>query len=354
MKNIIIGLITLVIVTLFVGSCNDVVVVSPLGLPQIYKIDIDTASIGDTITISGINFISDDTRYRIYIDSTAYINREECLTWQNNKIIFIIPDSANSGLVKVKRGDTFSDGIMLKIGKLPSIDVVEIPAGKFKMGSETGFSNELPVREVTISQAFYMTKFEISQRIFEIVMGYNPSTYKNLAYPVDSVDWLTAVTFCNNLSKMSGFDTCYRISGSGVIFYENANGWRLPTEAEWEYAARDTTKGDYGGNGFMELMGWFNENSGMKAHPSGFKKPNLYGLYDMHGNLWEHCWDWYQFDYYNSTDNTQIPKGPASGERRIMRGGSWSAGKGYARSSNRNIPEVETYNIGIRLVRTKF
>ncbi len=343
-----------IIMAFAIISCNDETVVSPIGSPLITKISSDSVSIGDTVTILGQFFLGNESRYRVYIDTVAYINREDCLLWQNNQIVFVVPDSAISGLVKIKRDDLYSEGKLLNIANLPKFDVVEIPAGKFLMGSSTGFSNELPEREVSISKAFYMTKFEVSQRLFKSVMKYNPSIDKNLSFPVDSVDWLTAVTFCNEISKLSGLDTCYKISGSGVIFNQNAKGWRLPTEAEWEYAAKDTTKGDYGGNSFLEFMGWFNENSGMKVHNSGFKNANLYGLYDMHGNVWEHCWDWYQFDYYKNNNNTNDPNGPSIGDRRVIKGGSWSSGRGYARSSNRNIPEGKVNNIGLRLVRTKF
>ncbi len=352
MINLYICYICAIMLVLTIVSCNEETVVSPIGSPLITKISSDTVAIGDTVTITGQFFIGNESRYRVYIDTFAYINREECLIWQNNQIKFVVPDSAITGLIKVKRDDIFSEGKLLKIGKIPTFDVVEIPSGKFKMGSETGFSNELPVREVVISKSFLMSKFEVSQRLFKAVMKYNPSIEKNISYPVDSINWLTAVTFCNELSKMSGLDTCYKISGSGVVLNQNANGWRLPTEAEWEYAARDTTIGDYGGNGYLENMGWFNENSGMKVHPSGFKYANLYGLYDMHGNVWEHCWDWYQFDYYIK-GSVLDPTGPLEGDRRVMRGGSWSSGRGYARSSNRNIPEIPVNNIGIRLVRTK-
>ncbi len=180
-------------------------------------------------------------------------------------------------------------------------------------------------------------------------MGNNPSTIKSDMLPVNNVNWLDAVKFCNNLSKMSNLDTAYIISGSLVLWDTLSNGWRLPTEAEWEYACRAGSTGDYHSSS-LNSAGWYSDNSGNNLKPS--KSPNNFGLYDMHGNLWEWCFYFYQDNYYTYIKDTN-PKGPTNGNRRVLRGGAYDQGANYARSANRTIPENLNGNTGIRIVRTK-
>jgi len=217
-----------------------------------------------------------------------------------------------------------------------NIEFVTVAAGEFQMGSTNGYSFEQPVHRVIISKSFQLGKYEITQGQWKAVMGSNPSYFKgddNL--PVEQVSWDDAQAF---MAKLNALNDGYR--------------YRLPTEAEWEYACRAGTTGDYGGTGNLDEMGWYNNNSGSKTHVVGTKKANTWGLYDMHGNVWEWVQDWYSSDYYSSSPLTD-PPGPTSGSGRVGRGGGWGVGAGGCRSAVRNAGwPGGTYDfLGFRLLR---
>ena len=179
-----------------------------------------------------------------------------------------------------------------------------LPAGNFVMGDGSAS------HEVTLTRPFYMGVTEVTQEHYQRVMGANPSKFKGAKNPVETVNWDDAVSFCKKLSEMPK---------------EKAAGreYRLPTEAEWEYACRAGSTTSYSFGDSAELIGeyaWFEENAGNETHPVGEKKPNGWGLYDMHGNVWEWCQDWYA-DY--SPDASTDPHGPNRGTSRVDRGGSW-------------------------------
>jgi formylglycine-generating enzyme required for sulfatase activity len=241
-----------------------------------------------------------------------------------------------------------------------------IPAGTFRMGNITehpeGLVAESPVHEVTITRPFLMARTEVTQAQYEAVMGSNPSHFKGPDLPVERVSWYEAVEFCNELSRQEGLDPCYSGSGSSILCDFTANGYRLPTEAEWEYACRAGTETDfYTGNmthsgsspldPALDRAGWYDGNSGSRTHPVGEKEPNAFGLYDMHGNVSEWCWDWYG-SYASSPAGD--PRGPASGSSRVLRSGSWDYIARYCRSAYRNTtnPVSRSYIFGFRLVRT--
>jgi formylglycine-generating enzyme len=178
------------------------------------------------------------------------------------------------------------------------------------------------------------------------------------------VSWYEAVEFCNELSRQEGLDPCYSGSGASMLCDFTANGYRLPTEAEWEYACRAGTGTDfYTGNmthplsspldPALDHAGWYGGNSGASTHPVGEKEPNAFGLYDMHGNVYEWCWDWYGSGYYASSP-AEDPRGPASGSYRVLRGGSWFGNARICRSANRHgiFPANRSNDSGFRLVRT--
>jgi len=234
---------------------------------------------------------------------------------------------------------------------------VFIKGGTFIMGSpaeETGRNaNEIQHR-VTVS-SFYMARYEVQQADFEEIMGRNPSTTKGFNLPVFNVSWIEAVEYCNKLSQRDGLTPAYTISGSGgnrtATWNRDANGYRLPTEAEWEYACRAGTTTAYTtGETISNDTGWYRDNSGGKLHPSGEKPANALGLYDIHGNVLEWCWDWYgEYSMAHQTD----PVGASKGSNRVKRGGSWGAAAVYARSAYRNYNEPDYRNyIGFRLVRS--
>ncbi len=214
------------------------------------------------------------------------------------------------------------------------IPMVLIPGGEFVMGSSRGEDDERPPHKVRI-RAFYMDKYEVTQESFTALMGRNPSKWKGPKRPVEQVSWIAAVKYCNMRSLKDGLQPCYDLKTLACNF--DATGYRLPTEAEWEYACRAGTTAAYSfGDDARKLpaYAWFKANAGRGTHPVGLKAPNPWGLYDMHGNVWEWCNDFYAEDYYASSP-AEDPKGPASGEERVLRGGGWSADASGCRSSAR-------------------
>lgn len=216
-------------------------------------------------------------------------------------------------------------------------NMVRIPEGTFQMGSENGDEDEKPVHPVKLSP-FYISRTPITQAQYEAVMGTNPSHFKGQDNPVDSVSWNDAMAFCEKLSSKS----------------KNGEKFTLPTEAQWEYACRagSTAKFCYGDD--AEQLGeyaWYDQNSEGQTHPVGEKAPNAWGLYDMHGSVWEWCLDWYG-EY--PTDPVTDPRGPESGDSRVLRGGSWCYLPYYCRSAYRNcnIPDLRRNNVGFRVART--
>ncbi|MBI4749442.1 MAG: SUMF1/EgtB/PvdO family nonheme iron enzyme [Acidobacteria bacterium] len=212
------------------------------------------------------------------------------------------------------------------------IEFVLIPAGEFQMGS-TQFGDEKPVHKVKICQPFYLGKYQVTQAQWQAVMGSNPSYFKGEDLPVENVSW----------DKVQRFIKALNGRGDGP--------YQLPTEAQWEYACRAGTTGDYAGN--LDEMCWYEGNSESKTHPVGQKKPNGWGLYDMHGNVWEWCQDWYD-NGYSAKSAGSDPKGPSDGSARVYRGGSWFYTAIYCRSANRarNTPGTRNNDLGFRLVRT--
>jgi formylglycine-generating enzyme required for sulfatase activity len=210
------------------------------------------------------------------------------------------------------------------------LQMVYAPGGTFLMGSplsETGRDNdEGPQGNATVPN-FYMSKYEVTQAQYRAVIGTNPASFKGDDLPVDSVSWNDAVEFCRKLSRTSGRE------------------YRLPTEAEWEYASRAGTTGPYAGN--PDALTWYDANSGSRTHPVGQKQPNGFGLYDMNGNVWEWCQSKYKPYPYNATDGREDLQGT---EVRVLRGGSWESSAKSCRSAYRRrvIPDVRS--IGFRIV----
>ena len=213
-------------------------------------------------------------------------------------------------------------------GQQPTVPegFARIEGGTFIMGSsanERGRNDNEIQHRVTVT-SFYMSIYEVQQADYEEIMGANPSYIKGFNLPVTNVSWFDAIEYCNRLSQREGLTPAYTISGSGdnrtVTWNRNANGYRLPTEAEWEYACRAGTTTAYNtGAEINDSTGWYNANSGNRTHPVGEKPANAWGLYDMHGNVTEWCWDW--FGAY-STANQTDPVGASSGSFRVRRGGS--------------------------------
>ena len=233
---------------------------------------------------------------------------------------------------------------------------VLVEGGTFRMGSpsnEAGrYDDEGPQHSVTVG-SFYMKATEVTQKEWRAVMGSNPSRFKGDNHPVEKVSWYDVVKYCNALSKKEGRTPVYRINGNSVTANWSADGYRLPTEAEWEYAARGgkNSRGyKYSGSNSVGSVGWYDDNSGSKTHPVGQKQANELGLYDMSGNVREWCWDW-SGDY--SSGSQSDPRGPSSGSNRVGRGGSWGNSGRRLRSASRFSYSLggSGFNLGFRPVR---
>ncbi|MCL2444278.1 MAG: formylglycine-generating enzyme family protein [Treponema sp.] len=238
----------------------------------------------------------------------------------------------------------------------PAPGFVRINGGTFTMGSpanEARRESDEIQRQVTIS-SFQMSRYPVTQREYQEVMGTNPSHFRGDNLPVEMVSWFDAIEYCNRRSQREGLTPAYTISGSGdnrtVTWNRNANGYRLPTEAEWEYACRAGTTTPWNtGTSITTDQANYNNVIG-RTTPVDRYPANRWGLYDMHGNVWEWCWDLY--GPYASGAQTN-PTGAVSGDYRVLRGGSWILSVEYARSAFRNVdgPYYRDDFLGFRLAR---
>ncbi|MCI5210012.1 MAG: formylglycine-generating enzyme family protein [Candidatus Electrothrix sp. ATG2] len=224
-----------------------------------------------------------------------------------------------------RQGDIMTD-------EMSGMEFIYIPQGCFMMGSDE-HKNDGPTHEVCLD-AFWMGKYQVTQGQWKQLMGNNPAGFKNGdSYPVEQVSWENAQKFIVELNKKTG------------------KNYRLPTEAEWEYAGRAKSSYKYSGGNDVDAVAWYDDNSGDATHPVGQKKANAFGLYDMSGNVCEWCSDWFDKKYYASSPKNN-PTGPASGTYRVFRGGSYCDGSLNCRSvyRYRYHPETVLDLIGLRLV----
>jgi formylglycine-generating enzyme required for sulfatase activity len=210
--------------------------------------------------------------------------------------------------------------------------MVQIKGGKFIMGDKDEV--DAPLHEVVVS-SFAMDRNLVTQEQFQKLMGTNPSRWKGDKNPVEQLRWSDAVRFCNKRSEAEGLQPCYDLTTMKCNY--EANGYRLPTEAEWEYACRaGTTTAFFFGDNPAKLgdYAWFEKNSGGRPRPVGQKQPNPWGLYDMVGNVWEWCNDFYKVDYYQESPR-ENPRGPSEGQNKVLRGGAWRFSAENSRSGYR-------------------
>ncbi len=203
------------------------------------------------------------------------------------------------------------------------VNMVKVPAGTFKMGNAKGKADAKKVHDVTID-AFYMDTTEVTQEEYMRLMEYNPAKFRGENLPVERTRWIDAAKYCNLRSAEEGLTPFYNLENNTVN--KDANGYRLPTEAEWEYAAKAGTDTKYYfGDDEAELLnnGWVRNNSAESTHPVSTKPANAFGLFDLYGNVAEWCHDWYGVKYYEESP-TENPTGPEEGKKRVLRGGSWS------------------------------
>ena len=248
-------------------------------------------------------------------------------------------------------------------GAEASFTMVSLPAGSFSMGSpddepEAG-DREKPQHTVSLSHAFQLGRVPVTHQLWQAVVGSNPSDFKGSdQLPVEQVSWFDCIRFCNALSQKCGLKPAYNIRGNedpNPRWDRTAAGFRLPTEAEWEYAGRagQGSRYRYTGSDSIDEVAWYKGNSGARPHPVGQKSPNAWGLHDMSGNVWEWCWDWYAEDAYQAEPRVD-PVGPQLSSERAYRGGSWRYGPRFARLASRgkNPPTDRRIILGLRLART--
>jgi formylglycine-generating enzyme required for sulfatase activity len=212
------------------------------------------------------------------------------------------------------------------------IEMVRIPGGRFMMGDKDEV--DATPHEVVVNP-FYIDKHLVTQEQYQKLMGDNPARWKGPKNPIEQVRWSDGVKFCNARSLAEGLQSCYDLKTWQCDF--GANGYRLPTEAEWECACRAGTQTAYFfGNDASRLTdyAWFDKNSGGHPQPTGQKKPNPWGLYDMVGNVWQWCNDFYKVDYYQGSPQ-ENPRGPKEGENKVVRGGAWKFSGDNCRSGYR-------------------
>lgn len=222
--------------------------------------------------------------------------------------------------------------------------LVRIPGGTFMMGDvqEGRF-------EVTVD-TFLMDMYPVTQSLYQEVIGKNPSVFEGDNRPVETVFWLDAVKFCNRLSERLKFEPVYNLGPGGLACGKDKNGFRLPTEAEWEYACRAGTTGARYGP--VDEIAWYGKNSELSTQPVGRKKPNYFSLYDMIGNVWEWVWDWY---HAYPSEPMKNPSGPDEVSNRVQRGGGWLTDARFCRSAFRSIVMSDYHradDLGFRLTRS--
>ena len=259
--------------------------------------------------------------------------------------------------------------------------LIYVHGGTFTMGDTRGGLTylEQPTHTVILN-SFYLAKYPVTQAEYTAVMNSHPAFHYGAgdSYPVYGLRWYSALQYCNLRSINEGLSPVYTISGStdpadwgavptdyntvynapwnAAICNWTANGYRLPTEAEWEYAARGAANNPdylYSGSDDLNAVGWYLANSGNSSHPVGSKSPNALGLYDMSGNLYEWCWDWWDQYYYSSSPSNN-PKGPNSGLSRAKRGGYWGQDANFSRVARRSAfdPYRTAHYIGFRVCRS--
>jgi formylglycine-generating enzyme required for sulfatase activity len=215
--------------------------------------------------------------------------------------------------------------------------MVKVPSGEIALRDD-----RKKTKWIAEIEAFSLSQYQVTQALYFEITQKSPSTFEGDRHPVEGVSWYDAIYFCNLLSKKSGFKQCYLIDNEGqeVSLNSQADGYRLPTDAEWEYACRAGTRAVR--HGELDDIAWYKENSEHKTHEVGLKDPNSWGLYDMLGNVWEWCWDIYDKEVY--------------GPYRVFRGGGWyDAARGcLASNRRRSHPTFAIDDLGFRVARSVY
>jgi formylglycine-generating enzyme required for sulfatase activity len=291
----------------------------------------EDAEINLTLTIKGKTYTMDKLHLEGDVGKTK--------TGRGKKIYWNVLQDFPRGLSTRVEWDLSAGGGKIVKDPATGMELVFVKGGCYQMGDTFGDGeyDEKPVHEVCVDD-FYIGKYEVTQGQWKQIMGNNPSYFKNCGddCPVEQVSWNDAQKFINRLNQKSG------------------GKYRLPTEAEWEYAARSGGKNEkYSGGNDVDSVAWHNSNSNSKTHSVGQKQPNGLGIYDMSGNVWEWVSDWYDGGYYKNSPRNN-PTGPNSGSNRVFRGGRWNSHAGNVRAANRlfYIPAYRVDILGFRLLST--
>ncbi|MBN2858520.1 MAG: SUMF1/EgtB/PvdO family nonheme iron enzyme [Candidatus Delongbacteria bacterium] len=261
-----------------------------------------------------------------------------------NYKVFTKGYKTETGIVEVQAGKALNRKVSLERGAEIGGQYVHVKGGSFRMGNNGSFDGS-PVRNVHVND-YSIGRYEVTQAEWDFVMDSNGCCFSGDSLPVENVSWIQAVEFCNRLSEIEGLQQCYRISDDDITCNFNANGYRLPTEAEWEYAAKggkQSSVSKSGVSGRCLCDGPVNV---------GCTAPNGLGIYDMSGNVYEWCWDWYGL-YPDSSESD--PSGPENGRLRVARGGSWLSSEKNCEVNFRNMFEpAHNYSfVGFRIVKRK-
>ncbi|MDR1867743.1 MAG: formylglycine-generating enzyme family protein [Treponema sp.] len=234
-------------------------------------------------------------------------------------------------------------------------EFITIQGGKFLMGSNATekFRKRDEIQHTVTVHSFLMASCEVTQEEYEALMQVNPSGFQGENLPVETVSWYDTINYCNKRSIQEGLNPAYIIEGTYVQWDKKSNGYRLPTEAEWEYACRAGTKFPYYTGYILNTNQANFDRKIRKTTPVGSYPPNPWGLYDIYGNVWDWCWDWY--GVYSTTTQTD-PSGASEGSQRCWRGGSWGSTSQVMRSAFRgySLPNLKFNYLGFRVVRSSF
>lgn len=343
---------SLILLTFLLFSCESELIKEKIVETKIDNLSSSEYYLGDTITINGSGFgssASDVVLTFISESDTLFILPKDnnVIEWTPVRVKYLNNFDISLKELRIGYANQLYDSIPIVNYTYPKIETSEISSGTYTQGSVDGFADERNVRIVSITKDLLVMKYEVSQRLWSFVYNYNNSPKLNQYFPISNVSWREAILFCNSMSKMYGLDTCYNQEGNEFTFDYMANGWRLPTEAEWEYIAGlsnvDSTQ--------VGQFAWYNMNSGYNVNFIGKKRVDFAGLYDLFGNVWEWCWDDYTMQY--QLDNLVDPINPKTNLRKVRRGGSNQDGLIYLRKSNRSIPSNSLISTGFRMVRNK-
>ena len=365
-----------ILITLLIISCEERDLLKTPNA-KISKFENVKLWLGDTLNYFGENFPtpSSDNYFLLKVDSDTnnniIISSEQTDIWTHSRISLINNGIYNSGTISlIFAGDT-SDARLVTFIKFPLLDTVEINSATFIMGYEFGELDEKPKHEVYLSNNLIVSTHEITQKIYSLVTNDNPSEINGLDLPVHTITWEDAVSFCNQLSSLYGFAEVYNLSNPSPTINLESDGWRLPTEAEWEYIAGGGSGNQFIGYSDLADGAWYNINSGFVPHEVGRKQANSFGIYDILGNVAEFCSDGFVSDFYSTTYSSTFsstmsgtfsseiiatnPLAYSGDEIHVVRGGSSVQSDRYCRLTARS-SSLKSNNdnniVGFRIVRT--